>query len=159
MTTLQDEGIMCERLISNYMSPCMIGKPNLDTVPVHFCTKILLITLWWTKHCLSFIRTINSMHFSLLPPFIYLLHLSKKILFKNILHISLGLAYIHCPFVAYWLPFACIYCLFVAHWLFLGYHSSCALSSRWLNAEWVLLFCSLAIGYHSSYALLGYHKF
>jgi hypothetical protein len=65
-----------------------------------------------------------------LPPFIYLLHLSKNFLFKNLLHISLGLARIYCLFAAHWLPPVCIYYLFTTHWLFLAYDSSYALSTR-----------------------------
>jgi hypothetical protein len=55
----------------------------------------------------------------ILPPFIYLLHLRKTFLFKNLLHISLELARIYYSFAAHWLPPACIYCLFAAHWLWL----------------------------------------
>jgi hypothetical protein len=66
----------------------------------------------------------------LLPLFIYLLHLSKNFLFKNLLHINLGLARIYYPFAAHRLPPACIYCLFAAHWLFLARDSSYALNTR-----------------------------
>jgi hypothetical protein len=83
------------------------------------------------------------MAYEVLPPFIYLLHLNKNFLFKNLLHISLELARIYCPFAAHWLPPACVYCLFTAHWLFLACDSSYAFITRWLNANWVVLLCSL----------------
>jgi hypothetical protein len=53
----------------------------------------------------------------LLHPFIYLLHLSKNFLFKNLLHISLGLARIYCPFAAHWLPPSA----FIVSLLLIGY--------------------------------------
>jgi hypothetical protein len=46
-------------------------------------------------------RYMHYYYYSILPPFIYLLHLRKNILFTSLLRITLGLAYIYCLFVVH----------------------------------------------------------